>query len=93
MGCEKSLQQFMPPSDRTGRIHTDNSLEFIRACEDSIRNHDSVRPYRSETDGIDRGDHICFSAIGTIGSPRRMVDTRNGVRKLLANHTRFLGRR
>ena len=47
-------------------IGTVNSLEFIRACEDLIWNHDKSTPYRSETNGIAenavrRGEerHLC----------------------------------
>ena len=33
-------------------IHTDNSLEFGRACEDLSWNHCTSTPHRSETNGI-----------------------------------------
>ena len=33
-------------------IHTDNSLEFGKACEDLSWNHCTSTPYRSETNGI-----------------------------------------
>ena len=46
------LQKFLPPDQKPGAIHTKISLEFIRACEDLIWNHDKSTPYRSETNGI-----------------------------------------
>ena len=40
----KSLQTFVPPDQEQGFIHTENSLEFIRACEDVCWNHDRSTP-------------------------------------------------
>ena len=50
---EKSLRKFLEPSDKPKVIHTDTSLEFGKACEESSRNHCASTPHRSETNGID----------------------------------------
>ena len=47
-----TLQKFVPPDQKPGIIHTDDSLECIRACEDLCWNEDKSTPYRSETNGI-----------------------------------------
>ena len=53
---KKSLQQFTPSSDRPGRLDTDTSQEFTRACEDcSWDHHDTALPYRSATNRTAEG--------------------------------------
>ena len=49
---EKSVQNFLEPTRKPKVIHTDNSLEFGRACEDLSWNHRTSTPHRSETNGI-----------------------------------------
>ena len=49
---ETSLRKFLEPSEKTKVIHTDNSLEFGKSCEDSSWNHCTSTPHRSETNGI-----------------------------------------
>ena len=49
---EKSLQKFLEPERKPKVIHTDNSLEFGKACEDLFWNHCTSTPHRSETNGI-----------------------------------------
>ena len=44
----KRLQKFVQPDQIPSIIRTDNSLEFIRDCEDQCWNHDKSTPYRSE---------------------------------------------
>ena len=39
-----SSQKFLPSDFKPGMIHIDNSLEFIRACEDLCWNHDKSTP-------------------------------------------------
>ena len=47
------LKKFLPPDQKQNINHTDNSLEFMHACEDLCKNHVYVNtPYRSETKGI-----------------------------------------
>ena len=40
------------PSVRPGRTYTDNSPDFLRACENLVRNQHTSTPHRSETTGI-----------------------------------------
>ena len=47
-----SLQKFLDSNWRPKIIHTDNSLEFGKACEDLSWNHCTSTPHRSETNGI-----------------------------------------
>ena len=49
---ERNLQKFLEPERKPKVIHTDNSLEFGKACEDLSWNHCTSTPHRSETNGI-----------------------------------------
>ena len=49
---EKSLRNFLEPSEKPKVIYTDNSLEFGKACEELSWNHQTSTPHRSETNGI-----------------------------------------
>ena len=49
---QRSLQKFLEPDRNPKVIHTDNSLEFGKACEDLSCNHCTSTPHRSETNGI-----------------------------------------
>ena len=49
---QRSLQKFLEPERKPKVIHTDNSLEFSKACEDLSWNHCTTTPHRSETSGI-----------------------------------------
>ena len=49
---QRSLQKFLEPNRKPKFIHTDNSLEFGKACEDLSWNHFTTTPHRSETNGI-----------------------------------------
>ena len=49
---QRSLQKFLEPERKPKVIHTDNSLEFGKACEDLSWNHCTSTPHRSETNGI-----------------------------------------
>ena len=44
--------QLLEPTGKPKVIHTDNSLEFGKACEDLSWNHCTSTPHRSETNGI-----------------------------------------
>ena len=48
----KGLAKVLGPSRKPKVIHTDNSLEFGKACEDLSWNHCTSTPHRSETNGI-----------------------------------------
>ena len=48
----KSLQKFLETNRKPEVIHTDNSLEFGKACEDLSWNHCTSTPHSSETNGI-----------------------------------------
>ena len=48
---QRSLQKFLEPNKKPKVIHTDNSLEFGKACEDLSWNH-CTSTHRSETNGI-----------------------------------------
>ena len=49
---QRSLQKFLEPERKPKVIHTDNSLEFGKACEDLSWNHCTSTPHRSETNDI-----------------------------------------
>ena len=49
---QKSFMKFLEPTRKPKVIHTDNNLEFGRACEDLSWNHCTWTPHRSETNGI-----------------------------------------
>ena len=49
---QRSLQKFLEPERKPKVTHTDNSLEFGKACEDLSWNHCTSTPHRSETHGI-----------------------------------------
>ena len=49
---QKSLQKFLEPDRNPKVIYTDNSLEFVKACEDLPWNHCTSTPHRSEAHGI-----------------------------------------
>ena len=49
---KRSLLMFLEPERNPKVIHTDNSLEFGKACEDLSWNHCTSTPHRSETNGI-----------------------------------------
>ena len=49
---QRSLQKFLEPTRKPKVIHTDNSLELGKSCEDLSWNHCTSTPYRSETNGI-----------------------------------------
>ena len=49
---QRSLQEFLVPNRKPKAIHTDNTLEFGKACEDLSWNHCTSIPHRSETNGI-----------------------------------------
>ena len=51
-----SLQKFLEPERKPKVIYTDNSLEFVKACEDLSWNHCTSTPHRSETNGIAEKD-------------------------------------
>ena len=48
---QQQQQRVKVPSETPTRVHTDNSPEFIRACEDSGWNRGISTPNRSETIG------------------------------------------
>ena len=49
---QRSLHKFLEPERKPEVIHTDNSLEFGKACEDRSWNDCTSTPRRSETNGI-----------------------------------------
>ena len=48
----RSLRKFLHPEENPRSIHTNNSVEFITACDKLNRNHERSTPHRSETHGI-----------------------------------------
>ena len=46
------MQKFLEPDRKPKVTHTDNSMEFGKACEDLSWNHCTSTPHRSETNGI-----------------------------------------
>ena len=48
---ERSLRQFLEPSEKPRVIYTDNSLEFGKSCENLSGNHRTSTLHRSETNG------------------------------------------
>ena len=51
-GNTEELAKFFEPNWKPKVIHTENSLEFGKACEDLSWNHCTSTPHRSETYGI-----------------------------------------
>ena len=49
---QKSSQKFLEPTRKTKVIHTDNSLECGKSCEELSWNHCTSTPHRPETYGI-----------------------------------------
>ena len=49
---QKSLMKFLEPTRKPKVIHTDNSLEFGKSCEELFWNHCASTPHRSETNEI-----------------------------------------
>ena len=49
---QKSLQKFLEPNRKPKVLHTDNSIELGKSCEDLSWNHCTSNPHRSETHGI-----------------------------------------
>ena len=49
---QRSLQKFLEPNRKPKVIHTRNSVEFGKTCEDLSWNHCTSTPHRSETNGI-----------------------------------------
>ena len=49
---QRRLQKLLEPVRKLEVIHTDNSLEYGKACEDLSWNHCTSAPHRSETNGI-----------------------------------------
>ena len=92
-----SLQKmFLPPDPKPGIIHTENSPEFFRACEDLCRNHDKSTRYRSETNGIAKersplSNRRYFCSSGSVRSFRKVVE-RSGGMLFFAKHARQFGR-
>ena len=76
----KVPQGFVLPSVKPGGTYTDNAPDFLRACENLVRNHDTSTPHRSETTGTaERAvrrlrEGIVFICIGTHWSHRVMVE-------------------
>ena len=46
------MQKFLEPDRKPKVIDADNSLEFVKACEDLSWNHCTSTPHRSETNAI-----------------------------------------
>ena len=46
---QRSLRKILPPEENPRSLETDNSLEFIEACEELDLNHGRSRPRRSDT--------------------------------------------
>ena len=51
-GTERSLREFLEPSEKPKVMKTHNSLEFGTSCEDLSWNHRTSTPHRNETSGI-----------------------------------------
>ena len=49
---QKSPVKFLEPTRKPKVIHTDNSLEFGKSCEELSWNHCTSTPHRSETNGL-----------------------------------------
>ena len=49
---ERSVLEFLEPSEKPNVIFSDDPLEFGKSCEDLSWNHCTSTPHRSETNGI-----------------------------------------
>ena len=93
----KSLLKYVQPDQKPGIVHTDNSVGFIRGCEDLCWNHDKSTPYRSETNGISenadrRVTEGTSSLLVLLGLPDKWWGRSNGMLVLFARHIRQIGR-
>ena len=46
------LQRFLVPIQKPGRVNTDHTKEFVKACQAVQLNHDTSTLHRSETNGV-----------------------------------------
>ena len=46
---KKSFQRFLPLDPKTGTLYTENSLKFVKACDELAWSHDISTPYRPES--------------------------------------------
>ena len=78
-------------------IHTDNSLEFGKSCEELSWNRCTSTPHRSETNGIAeravrRNEEGTSAVLLQAGLDETMVGGFHGMLLLSAKHSRHLGR-
>ena len=81
---QKSLMKFVEPTRKPKVIHTDNSSEFGKSCQELSWNHCASTPHRSEANGIAERRDICCGI--AVRSGQRMVGGFHGVLLLSAKH-------
>ena len=72
---QRSLRNFLHQEEHARSICTDNSLEFIEACEELNWNHERSAPQRSENTwncrtSSTRGESMHFVSIGSVWTAR-----------------------
>ena len=86
-------KKILPPSQKTGTVHTDNYQEFIRARADLRWNHDTSTPHRSETKrGADNAARRAKEGTSALlvqsGLSEKWCGRSDGVLLLFAKHAR-----
>ena len=78
-------------------VHTDSSLELVRACQDLCWNHNQSSPNHSETNAI--AEHALirvkrrdFGTSALVRFLRHVAERSGGMLLLFAEHTRQIGR-
>ena len=90
---QRSLRNFLHQEEHARSICTDNSLEFIEACEKLNWNHERSAPQRSENTWNCRtsstmGESRHFVSIGSVWTARKLAGRRNGVSLLSPKRAR-----
>ena len=81
---QTNLGQFLRPEENSRSIYTENSLDFIIACEQMNWNHERSTPHRSETKWNCRTscttcERRHFVSIGSVQTSRKLVGRNNGL--------------
>ena len=92
---QRRLQKFLEPNRKPKVIHTDNSLEFGKACEDLSWNHCKSTPHRSETSviaerAVRRVKEGTSAVLLQSGLDKKLVGRFHGMLHLSAKHSRSL---
>ena len=92
----KSLLKCSPLDQKPGVMHTDNSLDFIRACERLVLESRQInRISRNQRNCRTRSpwsERRCLCSSASVGSFRKVMERSDGMLLLFAKHTGDTGR-